>query len=299
MEQLKPIPHPLMALPIDEAQARAFFKDEAQVFEIRRRLTKGQPSLRPSDVSTALEKIAIACHRYSTARTYHQSPEPVDGEWYGNVQNAVADFRTLFEDGNAPTVNRLLIAIGEEAEYNPDAPSTSPDSAIDEHLDARLSRLSERGLSILNQQLKLLHWWEAAAERAADGASTKTGRPPIRTPLLERSLVHELVDIWCSFHNEPYVAPKTFLKPTLDHARPNQSGALFLATVLAQARFDFSELDMVRIGELVRIERNNEWNSREADPDYSRNRAIREKNSHIPKVTLRRRGFGRAVGDEE
>jgi len=288
-----------MALPIDKDEARAFFKDSAQVEEIRRRLTKGQPSLRPGDVSAALEQVAIACHRYSQARTYHQSLEPVDGEWYGDMQNAVSDFRTLLEEGNAPTVNRLLIALGEEAEYKPDASSAHPDSEMDEELDARLSRLSERGLTILNQQIKLLHWWHSAAERAADGAPTKTGRPPIRTPLLERSFVHELVDIWCSFHNEPYVAPKELLKSTLHHVRPNQNGALFVTVVLEQAGFDFPELDIVRIGELVRAERNNEWHLRESDLDYGRNREIRAKNSQFPTVTLRRRGFGRVVVDGE
>lgn len=295
MEQLKPLPHPLMALPIDMEEARAFF-DHAKREEVRRRLTKGVANSEIDKVNRALEEIAIACYRYKRARQFQLPGVAVDTKWYDDLQEAAAALRALLEDGDAPTVNRLLVALGEEAEFKYDAP---PDTQVktNDELDARQSRLYERGLVILNQQIKLLHWWQGAAEQAADGAPSQIGRPPVKTPLLERSFVHELVDVWCTFHNEPFVAPKVKMKTSWNNVQPDQTGAMFVAVVLEQAGFDFSALDVARIGELVRDERNDEWAIRAADSDYDQKREIRKVSRQIPKVTLRRQRKLLADGD--
>lgn len=315
MSQLKPPPHSLMTLPIDnKEEARHFFGRPKQLGNIRRYLTKGKASLRIDDVNRALEQISFACYRYKQAQQYRRPKEVVDAKWYGALQEAAVGLCAVLEEGDPRTVDRLLVAMGEEAEFKPDAPSMHSGSETDEEFSARQSRLHERGLVILNQQIKLLHWWQGAAKQAAYGAPTLKGRPVAQTPLLERSLVHELVDVWCTFHNEPYVAPKEDLslppipKENLSSAsmpeeeeelsltkmpgevREELLGGLFIATVLREAEFEFfTGLRIVRIGEVVRRERIKEWHRRESDPNYNQNRQGRKVSRHIPSVTLSRR----------
>lgn len=293
MEQLKPPPHPLMTLPIDnEEEARHFFRDLTKIENIRRCLTKGKSSLRIDDVKRALEQIGIACYRYKQAQQYRRPEELVDAEWYGTLQEAAAELCAVLEGGDSRTVDRLLVAMGEEAEFKPGTPSMQSRSETDEELDARQSRLHDRGLAILNQQIKLLHWWQGAAKQAAIDAPILKSRPITETPLLERSLIHELVDVWCTFHNEPYAASKEDLSSTpMPHdVNEDQLGGLFVATVLKEADFAFfSGLRTMGIGVVVRRERIKEWHRREKDPNYSQDRQAHKVNRHIPTVTLSRR----------
>lgn len=288
MKQLKPPPHRLMTLQVNDSEARAFFQD-GQIQEIRRHLTKRIASGPDRRIDEALEEISIACFRYAQAQKYHLPGDKVDIDWYDRIQEVAANFGDLIENGNPRTVNRLLIAVAEEAEYRPGGQSSTAGDDTDDDHRAQLSRQLERGLAILNQQMKLLLWWQSAAERAGEALPAGSGAPISTTPLLERSLIHELADIWCNYHNEEYVAPKVRLSPKDNNVRPNQYGGLFVEVVLKEARFDFSRLDIVGLGTKVRKERIQEWTKREEDPDYAATRTLREAGNQLRKRSLARK----------
>lgn len=286
MSQLKPITHPLFTIPIEPEEARSFFEDDYQAQEILRHLRRDStPS--PASIS-AFEAVATACHRYAKASRYHFPRLSADADWYARLDRTVSDFCELIEDGDPHTVNRLIAFLALESPDCQDVTLLDTEHVSERATNSRLEELMDFGRDMLNKQLFEFQTWASAIKRAADIKNVE-GRTATKTPLLMRSLVHELVDIWCQHHNEPFVAPTTFPFER-DWARSNQAAALFVEVVLRNAGFLDPKLDWVRILEKVRIEREQEWAKKQSEPNYEESRLKALQDAHLQAAHRRKYG---------
>jgi hypothetical protein len=258
-----------MILPIDEALAHTYFVDDNRA-KIERFLNKGAPPLDQSKSDLALNAISEACYRYKEASKNHFPRIPVDADWYEKLARVVRDFQELLEGGDPHTVNRLLAFLALESSDRFGGSHISSKVGDERATNSRLEKMMDAGRDMLNEQLVELPAWSAAIERAADTKNNE-GRPATKTPYLTRSLLHELADIWCRYHEENFVAPELF-PIDREWVAPRQQGALFIEKVLREGGLLNPEFDWARLIEIVRIEREDEWAASQKDPDYPANR---------------------------
>jgi hypothetical protein len=249
-KQRQPRLHPVFLVPVDEDVSATLF-DTSGTEWIRNRLVAGVSKPDPAKLTDALNATSRACYQYANADSYW-FVSPAHQEAHAkSIRDVAKTLDRLLNTADPKTRQRLAVYLGAISLGKNIAKVVERDEedrdekymAALKHGEDRYPRMQERIQNIAK-----------AGQYAAGRADVPVGRPPSKTPPLERSLVHRLAEIWCVFRQEPFKASK--LSPLeVTKVRPDQRSSAFVEEVIRQAKFDPSAFDFVRLNEMVRKER--------------------------------------------